>query len=30
MELDVILAVFLAVVVVIGVGAFWILARERK
>ncbi|BDB65654.1 hypothetical protein T36_2133 [Helicobacter cinaedi] len=30
MELDIILMLFLAVVAVVGVGAFWYLAKERK
>ncbi|CAM3426431.1 hypothetical protein HELA111659_09615 [Helicobacter labetoulli] len=30
MELDIILMLFLGVVAVIGLGAFWYLAKERK
>ena len=30
MELDIILMLFLAVVAVVGAGAFWYLAKERK
>lgn len=30
MELDIILMLFLGIVAIIGLGAFWYLAKERK